>query len=458
LIKKFRLGRAQRLNLFLGALALGTVVFALVNAIKLNADYQDVGGWSALLKWEWASGRVVTSVLGSGLFQIFIIVLGWSRYFRVRSREHAHIRLRRSEQKYRAIINHAGEAIFLLDYYGRVLEWSKASEVLFGLSRRQVLNQPLQVLDLDLGLTIEDVMGDVSRSQKSLTYQVNLTPKTGPNKILNMTFSRIGPGAGFLAEKEESFVVIASDITSELQFESRMSEAEKLAGIGQIAAGMAHQLNTPLGSILLSAQMLEETIDQEDDVEDLHRIIRQTEQCRQIIKGLLNFARPTGGGRAKINVGAIIKETVFLMEKSLTVAGVEADLESVSEEVVYGNRNELEQVFFNLLANALDAMPGGGKVVIAVEDGERGEIKITFSDSGDGIEQLDHDRIFLPFFTTKAYGKGTGLGLAIVSRIIHEHGGRINVKSRKNSGTEFLIILPRARKDLAKPSLIDDGE
>ncbi len=456
--KKFRIGRAAKLTMFLWSLVLGTVVYALINAIKLNSDYQEVENWSALLRWEWASGRVFTGLLKSGLFQFLLLGLGWSGYFRVRSRELAHIRLRRSEHKYRAIINHAGESIFLLDYQGRVLEWSKSSELLFGVSRRQVLNRRLQSLDIGISLAIDEVMDDISKHQKSVTYQVNLALKNTPKKILNMTFSRIGPGAGFLAEKEESFVVIASDITSELQLESRMSEAEKMAGIGQIAAGMAHQLNTPLGSILLSAQMLEEAIEEEDDVEDLRRIIRQTEQCRQIIKGLLNFARPTGGGRAKINLGETIRETVYLMEKSLNVAGVKVDITQVSDEIVYGNRNELEQVFFNLLANAMDALPRGGKVSIAIEDGERGEIEVKFNDTGEGIDKKDHDRIFLPFYTTKAYGKGTGLGLAIVSRIIHEHGGRIIVKSDLNNGTEFVITLPRARKDLARPSLIDDGD
>ncbi len=456
--KKVRLRRALRLNIFLGTLILGTVLYGIVTIVKLNGDYQEVDGLSALIRWEWASGKVITGLLGSGLFQFFLIVLGWSWYFRVRTRELAHIRLRRSEHKYRSIINHAGEAIFLLDYNGRILEWSKASEFLFETHRRQVLNKKLQNLDLGINLVIKDILKDVSQTQKSLTYQINLAPKNTPAKVLDMTFSRIGPGAGFLADEKESFVVVARDITSELQLETRMSEAEKLAGIGQIAAGVAHQLNTPLGSILLSAQMLEEAIDQEDDVEDLQRIIRQTEQCRQIIKGLLNFARPTGGGRGKLNLGETIRETVFLMEKSLIVAAVEVDLSGVADEIVFGNRNELEQVFFNLLANAMDALPRGGKVAIKVEDGERGEVKILFSDNGEGIEKSDHARIFLPFFTTKSYGKGTGLGLAIVARIIHEHGGRIIVKSENRPGAEFELTLPRARVDLARPSLIDDEE
>ena len=240
-------------------------------------------------------------------------------------------------------------------------------------------------------------------------------------------------------------MVIARDITSEKQLENRMSETEKLAGIGQLAAGIAHQLNTPLGSILLSAQMLEDTVQNEDDSEDIHRIIRQTEQCRGIIKGLLNFARPTGSERGSMNLAEAISETAYLMEKNLKLAGVELTITEETSPFVFGNRNELEQVFFNLLANALDSMPGGGRIDIRLLGGGPGEVLVEFEDTGEGIPTENHDRVFLPFFTTKDYGKGTGLGLSIVARIVHEHGGRIELESKPGTGSRFRLWFPRAR-------------
>ena len=260
-----------------------------------------------------------------------------------------------------------------------------------------------------------------------------------------MTLSSISPGSGPLADKRGSFVVIARDITTEKQLENRMSETEKLAGIGQLAAGIAHQLNTPLGSILLSAQMLEDTVEGEDEREDIHRIIRQTEQCRGIIRGLLNFARPTGSERGSMNLAEAISETAYLMEKNLKLAGVELDIAEETSPFVFGNRNELEQVFFNLLANAIDSMPDGGRITVRLVDGGPGELMVTFSDTGEGIPRDNHDRVFLPFFTTKDYGKGTGLGLSIVARIVHEHGGRIELDSEPGRGTEFRLWFPRAR-------------
>jgi signal transduction histidine kinase len=128
-----------------------------------------------------------------------------------------------------------------------------------------------------------------------------------------------------------------------------------------------------------------------------------------------------------------------------------------TEPRVFGNRNELEQVFFNLMANALDAMPTGGRVDIHIGAGDPGELAVTFSDTGEGIPAENHDEVFLPFFTTKDYGKGTGLGLSIVARIVHEHGGRIELKSSAGKGTTFHLSLPRARQTSGTTALIEDS-
>jgi signal transduction histidine kinase len=195
-----------------------------------------------------------------------------------------------------------------------------------------------------------------------------------------------------------------------------------------------------------------------DDGEDIRRIIRQTEQCRGIIKGLLNFARPTGHERTRLNLVETIRETSFLMEKNLKVAEVELNIDRTAQEFawVHGNRNELEQVFFNLLANALDAMPGGGRIDVKIEPNEHGELMVSFSDTGEGIPPKQKDQVFLPFYTTKDYGKGTGLGLSIVARIVHEHGGRIELESEPGRGTVFRIWIPQAQSGGVRPALIDD--
>jgi PAS domain S-box-containing protein len=376
-------------------------------------------------------------------FHLLTLLAAWGGWLSLRQRERDQERLRRSEQKHRTIINHAGEAIFLLDRQGLVQEWNKAAERLFGAARRAVLGKPLSEVHLCYGLELDKAMTDAERLNRSLTFEFPFRRNQQSDGLIRLTLSPLPPGRGAESPHERFFAAIARDVTSERQLESRMSQAEKLAGIGQLAAGIAHQLNTPLGSILLSAQMLADAQLPEDEAEDVDRIIRQTEQCRQIIKGLLNFARPQSRERGEVPLAEAIHETIYLMEKSLRVAGVEVALEVVDEVTVLGNRNELDQVFFNLLVNAVDAMPEGGRIDVRLEAGGPGEAQVIVTDTGPGIDAASRDQIFLPFFTTKDYGKGTGLGLSIVARIVHEHGGRIELDDEHAGGARFRLTFPR---------------
>ncbi len=380
---------------------------------------------------------------------VLFVIAGWVFWTLVKRRQIDQLRLRRSEQKYRNIINHAGEAIFLLDEAGRVLEWNKMAELLFDVPRRNVLGRPFRDIHICYGIEIDKAMADAARLNRSLSFEFPLRRLDAQSGLLSMTVSPISgdsrrvddPRAGGDAP---TFVLIARDITSEKQLETKMSETEKLASIGQLAAGIAHQLNTPLGSILLSAQMLEETNRSDEDAEDLSRIIRQTEQCRNIIKGLLNFARPSGRERNPQRLADLARDTIFLMEKNIKLAGVEVAIDEREEIVILGNRNELDQVFFNLLANSLDAMPAGGRIDIVLESGAEGEARVIFEDSGEGIPEEQREKVFLPFFTTKEYGKGTGLGLSILARIIHEHGGTIELERGEAGGARFVMTFPRS--------------
>ena len=455
------LGRVLLLRLLLWTLLAASLLFIVVTLARLSDDHKAAGSLGGLLRAEWREGRALRDVFGGGVFQFLLLVVGWSAYFRLRLRELGQLRLRRSEQKYRNIINHAGEAIFLLDAGGRVLEWNKKSEDLFRHPRRNVLGRRLQDVAPQLALDVEGIFNDVTKAHRGLAFEVPLPVEGSAPRLLAMTFSGIRPGSGPLADREMTFVVIARDITSEKQFESRLSETEKLVGIGQLAAGIAHQLNTPLGAILLSAQMLEEAAHSEDEQDDIRRIIRQTEQCRGIIKGLLNFARPTGTERGRLDLAETVRDTVYLMEKNLKVAGIDVAITARSGSWVYGNRNELEQVVFNLLVNAMDAMDhagGGGRLELEVADGGGGELRLTLADSGPGVPAETRARIFLPFFTTKDYGKGTGLGLSIVARIVHEHGGRIELREHHGPGAIFDVWLPRAREGDGHVALIEDGD
>ncbi len=435
-------GRARQLNSLRWLLVVASVVALGLPAYDLGRLIAAEGSFSGILYGDNGLYPSVNALVRSHLFIVLLVLSGWGIWLAGRRRHLNQIRLRRSEQKYRTIINYAGEAIFLLDNGGRILEWNKAAESLFGEPRRAVLGRRFRDVHLCYGMEIERAMEDARHLERSMNFEFPFPRPARPEGQVSLTISSFGDVEA-RSPNARTFVIIARDITSEKQLETRMSETEKLAGLGQLAAGTAHQLNTPLGSILLSAQMLEESSLEEDQLEDVSRIIRQTRQCRDIIKGLLNFARPSDSRRTILDLAGVIRETVYLMEKQIKLAGVTVDIEADGETPVHGNRNELGQVFFNLLANALDAMPQAGRVRISLEEGEPGENLVSFSDEGEGIPADKRDQVFLPFFTTKEYGKGTGLGLSIVARIIHEHGGRIELESEEGRGTTFLLSFPQ---------------
>jgi len=446
IIRRIALSRARLLVALLIILTTGLVGLNVIELVTAAAQ----GGAGV--------DRSRDRIVSTAALHTLTLLAAWSLWFSLRARERAQRRLLRSEQKHRTIINHAGEAIFLLDRGGAVREWNKAAEQLFGAARRTVLGRRFGDIDLCHGLELDRAMADAERLNRSLTFEFTVPREQLPDGLIKLTLSPLPPGRGSDDPSERSFVVIARDVTSERQFENRLSQTEKLAGIGQLAAGIAHQLNTPLGSILLSAQMLAESDLAEDDAEDVERIIRQTDQCRQIIKGLLNFARTQSRERGLVLLGEIVHETVYLMEKNLKVAGVEVDLKNAGQVQVVGNRNELDQVFFNLLVNAVDAMPDGGRIEITMGPGDPGEVLVTFADDGPGIPPQHRDQIFLPFFTTKSYGKGTGLGLSIVARIMHEHGGRIELDPAATVGTRFLLSFPRPGPGLAASAPVSARE
>ncbi|HEX9872240.1 MAG TPA: ATP-binding protein, partial [Candidatus Tectomicrobia bacterium] len=230
------------------------------------------------------------------------------------------------------------------------------------------------------------------------------------------------------------------------QLVRQMQEMEKLSSMGQLAAGVAHQLNTPLGSALLRAQLLEEDVQSPEPAEDLRFIQRQLQYGKEIVESLLRFARPSGETKRAAALNAIVRDVLTMVSPSVRSARVHVrlDLDTTEGALVYVARNELEQVFFNLFSNALDAMPQGGELTITAQVTQRRQVAVRFQDMGLGIPPTRLPRIFEPFYTTKEPGKGTGLGLAICRRILSDAGGSIEVASEVGRGTTFTMWLPLA--------------
>jgi signal transduction histidine kinase len=246
-------------------------------------------------------------------------------------------------------------------------------------------------------------------------------------------------------------LIIMDDITERIDLESQLSQADKLSSIGLLAAGVAHEVNTPLAVISSYAQMLSKQLQGDPQRSALlEKITRQTFRASEIVNNLLNFSRTSGTEFTEVNVNKIITDTMALLEHQFKTTKIKVQDELAGHlPSIEGNAGRLQQVFLNLFLNARDAMPEGGILRIATSNGDG--VSVSVSDTGSGIAQEHIQRIYDPFFTTKSaprdgQQKGTGLGLSVTYGIIQEHAGKIRVESRPGEGTTFYLDFPLTRK------------
>jgi signal transduction histidine kinase len=241
-------------------------------------------------------------------------------------------------------------------------------------------------------------------------------------------------------------IVILENITARVRLEEQLQISEKMASIGLLAAGVAHEVNTPLTGISSFTQMLLEGADPDDPrTRLLEKIERQTFRAAKIVNGLLTLARPAasaGGDRGAVDLNVVVNDVLSLLEHQFELHRVKIRRElSLAAVLVVGMEHKLQQVFLNLFLNARDAMPRGGWLTIASRiEGDRAIVEV--ADTGSGIPSEYIARIYDPFFTTKAIGQGTGLGLSITYGIVREHDGAIDCESAVGQGTRFTVTLP----------------
>jgi hypothetical protein len=339
--------------------------------------------------------------------------------------------------------------ILVLDFEGRVVRFNRALERLYGLPRDQALGREFdELFPKALREAMESTMGKSwwKRASTSGISRLNLSNLADEEKVVKL---QVAPFVGSGDEPKGSLVIF-EDITLRVELETQLQLREKMASLGLMAAGVAHEVNTPLTGISSFTQMLQDQISEDDPrAKLLHKIERQTERASKIVNNLLNFARQGRVSFVPVNVNDVIRDVLSLLEHQLTRARVKVRLE-LAEDVpeVMGDENRLQQVFLNLILNAQDAMASGGWLTLSTRASteEPPEVVAVVSDTGQGISQDDIKRIYDPFFTTKRAGaSGTGLGLSITYGIIQEHSGRIGVESSLGQGTSFQIRLPAHR-------------
>ena len=246
-------------------------------------------------------------------------------------------------------------------------------------------------------------------------------------------------------------LIIFDDITDRADLERRLVQADKLSSIGLLAAGVAHEVNTPLAVISTYAQMLTKQVaDDEQKSRMLDKIAKQTFRASEIVNSLLNFSRTSTTELTEVAINKVVQETMSLLEHQFKSAALTVHLKLQTPlPAITGNPGKLQQVFLNLFLNARDAMEPGGSLTVESSNDEA-IVRVDVTDTGHGIAPEHLNRIYDPFFTTKSARKGTGLGLSVSYGIIQEHGGTIEVFSRPGGGTRFRLELPRVRKNTSE--------
>jgi signal transduction histidine kinase len=234
--------------------------------------------------------------------------------------------------------------------------------------------------------------------------------------------------------------------------DSRLTQVEKQISIGRLAAGVAHEINNPLTAILsLSSLWLKKMPADDPRRGDLEIVVSETSRCREIVRSLLDFARERPMEKRRINLNAIVRETLLLAKKYEAMTTVKVELKMCSFPLaVSADAKLLQQVFMNLLLNAAEATARGGSVQVETDEDSSGHFaQVKVVDNGKGIRKDDINRVFEPFFTTKGAGKGTGLGLSVSLGIIQKHDGTVEIESTEGKGTTVTVLLPRAEETLS---------
>jgi two-component system, NtrC family, sensor kinase len=347
------------------------------------------------------------------------------------------------------VLQSLDSGLVVSDPAGRILWWNRALEQLYGVPAASVLGRRLaEVFDAHFVEAVTAALRE--RPDGATLSRVPLVSHraAGDRLLCNVTIVPLRQQRDGEHEVTGS-VLILEDITERVELEKQLQVSEKMASIGLLAAGVAHEVNTPLTGIASFTQMLLEGADPSDQrTKLLEKIERQTFRAAKIVNGLLHLSRqggPNANERGAVDVHAIINDVLGLLEHQLETGKVKVrrDLAATSP-VVDGVEHKLQQVFLNMFLNARDAMPRGGWLSVTTRLGD-GRADIEIADTGSGIPSEHLTRIYDPFFTTKAIGQGTGLGLSITYGIVREHDGTMSVESHVGQGTRFTLSLPLSR-------------
>jgi PAS domain S-box-containing protein len=348
------------------------------------------------------------------------------------------------------IVESINVGILALDLDDRIESWNAQMEAMYALSRAEAIGQRVQ--DVFPAEFIEALDGFRNEQGVHHLYKFRLTTRAGELRAANIAIAPL-LSRDFVSVGR---IILVDDITERVTLETQLAQADKLSSIGLLAAGVAHEINTPLAVISSYAQMLSKQLRGDARLGPvLDKITQQSFRAAEIANGLLNFSRTSTTEFRSTDLNQVIRDTLSLLEHQFKTAQIEVDLDLSGElPPINGNPGKLQQVFLNLLLNAKEAMPGGGSLrVSTLVNGHPNYIAAVITDSGSGIAPEHLKCIYDPFFTTKTTPRpgdrrGTGLGLSVSYGIIQEHAGKIHVESAVGAGTTFHLEFPLLRNSV----------
>jgi PAS domain S-box-containing protein len=342
-----------------------------------------------------------------------------------------------------SIVESVNVGLLAVDEDGCITRCNTTFEEMMDLPRERVVGKPVEeIFDESFAMNLDNILG---KSRWHLTeirnaYKLHTFSASGNSLVLNVAVAPLRS----VSNAQTGAIVVLENVSSRVKLEETLQQSEKMSSIGLLAAGVAHEVNTPLTGVSSYTQMLLGMVPETDPKHALlQKMQRQTDRATNIVGNLLNFSRTgTAMESTEVDVNKLLEDTLQLLEPQMRKSNVEV-VKDYSElpAKIFGNAGKLQQVFTNLILNARDAMIGGGTITLKTKANGDNEVHIAVTDTGEGIPPENLGKIFDPFFTTKGVGNGTGLGLAVTYGIVQEHGGTIEAKS-DGRGSTFLLSFP----------------
>jgi two-component system, NtrC family, sensor histidine kinase PilS len=390
-------------------------------------------------------GSLSETIQSVGLFDVAFLVVGLLSAQLAARQSRSDVRLMAATQTlatlralHERIVESIRSGVVTTDLQGRIYTFNAAAEEITGYREEDVRGQEASILFGDISEDITQSLQAAETGEASPRFEANCLTAEGLRLRLGFGISPLFSDAG----ETTGIVITFQDLTQIRALEETSRRQDRLAAIGRMAASIAHEIRNPLAAMRGSIQMLRSEMDGDSSQNELMEIIlRESDRLNRIITDFLTYARPRSIIRSQSDVGELLRDTFTLMRHSPEVGERQKLEEKLPEEPLLADvdAEQLRQVFWNLARNALQAMPDGGTLRAHLRAPANGRLQITFSDTGRGMTPEQVDNLFEPFSSTTG---GSGLGLSIVYQIIRDHGGTINVRSRKGEGTTITIELP----------------